>query len=106
MRYRLALLLPALLAATAAAAPDTGAFYRKCRTLGPMTKCNCIAAELLRTRRGRMAIDGLRVAELPFDRIKPLAAELTAKYGLTLPELTVEMRASQDEVLAAGRKCP
>jgi hypothetical protein len=111
MRLGVALLIAALPAATAVAAvPDTGAFHRFCRARGPIVSCNCIAAELLRTRRGQIAIEGMRLREmrqrgLPLEQIQPYIVEFTRRYDASVPELTEAMNAAKSDVLAAGRKC-
>jgi hypothetical protein len=106
MRHGLHLPIAALLATSpVAAAPDTGAFQRKCRTEVPYATCDCMVGQLLRTRNGQIALDALRLMEMPEDQRKARAVELANRYDTTMTGIRDAIRDVKPELDVAARKC-
>jgi hypothetical protein len=106
MRRVLIWLIGSMLAvAPALGYPDTGAFQRKCRTEVPYATCDCMVGQLLRTRNGQIALDALRLMEMPEDQRKARAVELANKYNTTITGIRDAVDGAKSEVDLAARKC-
>jgi hypothetical protein len=106
MRLVLPLLIgSALVAGSALAAPDTGAFQRMCRTKVPAATCDCVVMKMSRTRDGQILLDAVRLLELPKDQQQARAVELANKYGATMTQIRDALQRSKPEIDSVMRQC-
>lgn len=104
MRRILAVAL-ALVAAPAFAAPNTAAFQRYCEAKVPVATCGCMADEMARTRQGQVALDALRVFELPKDRQPAAAKAIADKYSMKLSEVAATLNGIEPYIKDVAGRC-